>query len=68
MSDYALSEIAAIIKADADNSIATDIHKLANDLQLHLPTLSHDNIIELIVRCIDCVDGAAAWIQPDSLN
>jgi hypothetical protein len=68
MNAYAFAEIVAIINADAENGIATDIHKLANDLQLHLPSLSHNDIIELIVRCIDSVDGAAAWIQPDSLN
>ncbi len=67
MNDYAFSEIVAIIKADAENGIATDIHKLANDLHLHLPSLSHDSIIELIVCCIDSVDGAAAWIKPDGL-
>jgi hypothetical protein len=68
MNDYAFAEIIAILKADAENCIPTDIHKLASDLQIHLPSLSHNSIVELIVRCMDGIDGAAAWIQPDSLS
>lgn len=59
MSDYAFAEIIAILKADAENGIPTDIHKLANNLQIHLPNLSRNSVIELIIHCMDGIDGAA---------
>lgn len=58
---YALAKVVAKIKEDACDNRATDVYALAKDLQRHLPSLPHSDLIKLIESAVAAIGGAALW-------
>ena len=65
---YALAKVVAIIATNKDSNTATDVYGLADTLHEDLPSLSYEDLVELIERSIATIGGAAIWERRSKLN
>lgn len=56
----AILRITAILQANADAKLATDKHRLVDDLQIEFPLIAREMLLALVESSITTVDGATA--------